>query len=58
MEILGKDSELHQRECALLAAQHALEEVRQRPNGIEATQRSVPDFEEMMECLNDDLSRA
>ena len=54
-----KDSELHQREFALLAAQHALEEARQRADGAEAILRSERDaFEEAVECLNDDLGRA
>ena len=54
-----KDSELHQRESALLTAQHALEEAYQRADGVKATLRSGRDaFEEAIECLNDNLGRA
>ena len=54
-----KDSELHQRKSALLAAQQALEEARQRADGAKASLRSERDtFEEVMECLTDDLGRA
>ena len=54
-----KDSKLHQREFALLVAQQALEEARQRVDGAEATLRFERDaFEEAMECLNDDLGMA
>ena len=53
-----KDSELHQRESALLAAQQALEEACQRADNAKATLRSERDaFEEAIECLNDDLGR-
>ena len=54
-EIL-EDSELHQRESALLVAQQALEEACQRADGAEAILRSKRYiFEEAIECFNDDL---
>ena len=57
-EIL-EDSELQQKESALLAAQQAPEEMRQHAEGVEATLRFKRDaFEEAMEYLKNDLSRA
>ena len=56
-EIL-EDSELHQRESALLVAPQALDETRRRADGAEATLRSKQDiFEEAMEYPNNDLGR-
>ena len=56
--MLEKDPELQQKESTLLAAQQALEEMRQCAKGAEATLRSERDtFEEVMEYLKDDLSR-
>jgi len=57
--MLKKNSKLQQIEYALLTAQQVLEETCQHAEGTEATLRSEQDaFEETMECLNDDLSRA
>jgi len=58
-EMLEKDFELQQRGYALLAAQQALEEMRQCAKGAKATLRSERDvFEEKVEYLKDDLSQA
>jgi len=57
--MLKRDSELQQKEYALLAAQQELEEMQQRAEGTEATLRSERDiFNEARECPHDDLSRA
>jgi len=56
-EMLKRDSEMQQKESALLATQQDLEEMQQHAEGTEATLRSERDvFEEVRECLNDDLS--
>ena len=57
--MLEKVFELQQKDFALLNAQRVLEEMRQRTKRVEATQRFERGaFEEAMESLKDDLSRA
>jgi len=56
--MLKRDSELQQKESALLAVQQELEEMRQRAEETEAALRSERDaFEEAKKCLNDNLNQ-
>jgi len=57
--MLKWDSELQQKEFVLQTAQQELKEMRQRAERAEAILRSEHNaFEEKMECLEDNLSRA